>query len=65
MFRILAACIEILFPPMPDDHPMTAKEFDRWNAAMILAGSCRQIHERLADQRRHDEMMAELRRIGR
>lgn len=50
---------------MPDDHPMTAKEFDHWNAAMILAGSCRQIHERLADQRRHDEMMAELRRIGR
>ncbi len=65
MFRIIACIIEILFPPVPDDHPMTAKEFDRWQAAMIFAGSCRQIHERLVEQRRHEEIIRELRKSGR
>jgi hypothetical protein len=61
MFRILARLIEILFPPVSDDHPMTMKEYDRWNAAMVVAGSCRRIHQNLVEQRRHDELLKAIR----
>ena len=61
MFEILARFIEILVPPVSYDHPMTMKEYDRWNAAMVTAGSCRRIHRNLAEQRRHEELLKAIR----
>lgn len=33
MFRIIASYIQVLVPSVSDDHPMTVKEYDQWNAA--------------------------------
>jgi len=61
MFEKLARFIEILFLPVSDNHPMTIKEYDRWNAAMVVAGSCRRIQQNLIEERRHEEMLKAIR----
>ena len=45
-----------------DSHPMTIKEFDEWQAWMILARLPGRIHEGFVQQRQHEEIMDELRR---
>ena len=43
-------------------HPMTIAEYDEWQSWMILARMPFSIHEHLQSNRRHEEMMDELRR---
>jgi len=40
-----------------DDHPMTEKEYDRWNAGMILARFPGEAMARVREERHHRELL--------
>lgn len=45
-----------------DDHPMTEKEYDRWNAGQILARFPGEAMARVREERRHREMIEAIER---
>jgi hypothetical protein len=40
-----------------DDHPMTEKEYDRWNAGRILAEFPGKAATRIREERQHRELL--------
>jgi hypothetical protein len=45
-----------------DDHPMTEKEYDRWNAGRILAEFPGRAHTRIREERQHRELIEAIER---
>ena len=52
-------------PKKEESHPATIQELDRLAAVIILGESIKNMHNRMVANRQHEEMMDELRRIGR
>ncbi len=47
-----------------DDHPMTEKEYDRWNAGQILARFPGEAMARVREERRHRELLEAIGKSG-
>jgi hypothetical protein len=45
-----------------DDHPMTQKEYDRWNAGRLLMEIPGNLHRVLREERRHREIIQAIER---
>ena len=45
-----------------DDHPMTEKEYDRWNAGRIIAAFPARALARVREERRHNELLEAIER---
>ena len=48
-----------------DDHPMTAKEYDRWQAGQIVAGFPGKALTRIREERHHRELLEAINRRDR
>ena len=54
---------EIFF--VQDDHPMTQQEYDRWNAGVRVSEIPGRVHDRLVEQRLHNEIISAIRESSR
>lgn len=62
---IITFCKELIHDMffVQDDHPMTEKEYDRWNAGQILAQFPGRALARVREERRHREMIEAIERL--
>lgn len=51
--------------PPQEQHPATIQELDKLAGTIIFFESLKGMHNRMVANRQHEEMMDELRRIGR
>jgi len=61
---LITWCCELLRDMycVQDDHPMTEKEFDRWQAGQTLAAFPGRVHQRVREERQHREIIEAIQR---